>query len=153
MAGRAAATILSTLALREVGVDRIFAKVASVQAAEAMKRFDIDELIFPEREAAERLASRLASTTVLDRVRLGEGYSIQEMAIPDAWIGKSLRELALPMEKGVQVVALHDLLTGSWAVVPDPNALLKESDVAIVAGDDDTLRRLTRDAERGRPRP
>ena len=143
-----AATILSTLALREVGVDRIFAKVASVQA---MKRFDIDELIFPEREAAERLASRLTSTTVLDRVRLGEGYSIQEMAIPDAWIGKSLRELGLPIEKGVQVVALHDLLTGSWTVVPDPNAPLKESDVAIVPGDDDTLRRLTHDAEQGRP--
>ena len=38
-------------------------------------------------------------------------------------------------------------------VVPDPNAPLKESDVAIVAGDDDTMRRLTRDAERGRPHP
>lgn len=138
-----AATILATLALREVGVRQIYAKVASVRAAEAMKRFDVEELIFPEREAAERLAQRLASTTVLDYIRIGHGYSVQEMAIPDAWIGKTLRGLALPTKHGIQVVALHDVLTDEWSVVPNPDAPLKESDVAVLAGSDAMLKKLT----------
>lgn len=147
-----AASILAAMALRDVGVGRIYAKVSSVRAARAMERFEIDELIFPEREAAERMARRLASTTVLDYVQLGEGYSIQEMAIPDDWLGRSLRELALPQEHGVQVVALYDVLQGRWEVVPDPDRPLSESNIAILAGDDATLARLTKRVERGNDR-
>jgi trk system potassium uptake protein len=142
-----AATILATLALREVGVGTIYAKVSSARAAQAIERFDIAGTIFPEREAAERMARRLSSTTILDYISLGDHYSIQEMAIPDSWIGRSLRELALPRKHGVQVVALFDVLTDAWQVVPDPDAPLKESDVAIVAGEDETLKRLTREAD------
>lgn len=145
-----AATILATLALRELGVTTIYAKVSSARAAQAIERFDIAGTIFPEREAAERMARRLSSTTILDYISLGDHYSIQEMAIPDAWIGRSLRDLALPRERGVQVVALYDVLTDVWNVVPDPDAPLKESDVAIVAGDDSTLKKLTQEAERPR---
>jgi trk system potassium uptake protein TrkA len=145
-----AATILATLALREVGVATIYAKVSSARAAQAIERFDIAGTIFPERESAERMARRLSSTTILDYISLGEHYSIQEMAIPDSWIGRSLRDLQLPREHGVQVVALYDVLTDVWTVVPDPDAPLKESDVAIVAGDDQTLKRLTREADRPR---
>lgn len=148
-----AASILSAMALREVGVQHLYAKVSSVRAARAMERFDVDELIFPERESAERLARRLASTAVLDYVKLGEGYSIQEMAIPDAWLGKSLRELALPSRHGVQIVALYDVLADEWNVVPDADAPLTESDIAIVAGADETLARMTKGIEgRGKRR-
>jgi trk system potassium uptake protein TrkA len=145
-----AATILATLALKELGVATIWAKVSSTRAAQAIERFDITGTIFPEREAAERMARRVSSTTVLDYIQFGGHYSIQEMAIPDAWIGRSLRELALPRERGVQLVALYDVLTDHWQVAPDPDAPLKESDVAIIAGSDDVLHQLTREVERGR---
>jgi trk system potassium uptake protein TrkA len=142
-----AASILSILALKEVGVERIIAKVSSPRAASALARFDVDEMIFPEREAAERLARRIASTTVLDYVRLGGDHAIQEMAIPDAWIGRTLRELALPTRRSVQVVALYDALQDRWDVVPDPDAPLTESQIAIVAAHEDVLARLTREVD------
>lgn len=144
-----AAMILSIMALKEVGVGDIYVKVFNRRAAEAVERFDVREMIFPEQEVAYRLARRLASTTVLDYVPLGGDYSIQEMAIPDAWIGKTLQELSLPMSKGVQVVALYDVLTDRWRVVPDPATPLKESDIAIVAGPDRILAEVARDPERG----
>lgn len=142
-----AASIMSVMALKEIGVEDIYAKVPSLRAARALERFDIREMIFPEREAARRLARRLQSTTILDYISLGENYSIQEMAVPDAWLGKTLRELALPREHGVQVVALFDVLTDRWKVVPDPDEPLTESDVAVLAGKDETLARLTRIVE------
>lgn len=142
-----AATILATMALRELGVRHIYAKAASPRAARAMERFQVTETIFPEREAAERLARRLASTTILDYVRLGQDYSLQEMAIPDAWIGRTLRELSLPSTRQIQVVALYDTLQNRWDVVPDPDKPLKDSDIAVVAGADETLKELTLDVE------
>lgn len=143
-----AATILGIQALTELGISEIYAKTSSPRAARAIERFDVVETIFPEREVAERLARRMASSTVLDYIRLGMEYSIQEMAIPDAWLGKTLRELALPTTHEVQIVALYDVLNDRWNVVPDPDHPLTESDVAIVAGHDETLARLTREVEK-----
>jgi len=143
-----AAAILSILALRGTGVQNIYAKVPSSRAAEALERFDLVDMVFPEREAAERLVRRLASSTVLDHIPIGTDYAIQEIAIPDPWIGKSLLELALPRTHGIQIVALFDVLQGNWNVVPGPGEVLKESDVALVAGKTEVLDKLLK--RRGR---
>jgi trk system potassium uptake protein TrkA len=137
-----ATSILATLALRDLGVKEIYVKVGSTEAARALEAFDVRETIFPEREVADRLAHRIVSKSVLEYVPLGPGFSIQEVAIPDGWLGKSLRELALPATYGIQVVALQDVLTGSVEVVADPDRKLRESDVAIVAGKDETIRAM-----------
>ena len=134
-----ATSILATLALRDLGVKDIYVKVGSPEAARALEVFDVRETIFPEREVADRLAHRITTKSVLDYVPLVPGYSIQELAIPDGWLGKTLRELALPAAHGIQVVALHDVLSGAFEVVPDPDRRLRESDVAIVAGKDEAI--------------
>jgi trk system potassium uptake protein TrkA len=134
-----ATSILATLALRDMGVRDIYVKVTSPEAARALDAFQVRETIFPEREVAHRLAHRIASQTVLDYLPLSEGYSIQEIAIPDEWLGKSLRELALPQRYGIQVVAIYDVLTDTMQVVPDAEKPLKDSDVAIVAGRDERV--------------
>jgi len=144
-----ATTILATLALRDLGVREIYVKVASPEAARALEAFGVRETIFPEREVADRLAHRITSKSVLDYIPLAPGFSIQELAIPDGWLGRSLRELALPAAHGIQVVALHDVLTGTFEVVPDPDRPLRESDVAIVAGKDDAIQGVLAHARRG----
>ena len=137
--GDLAASILATQALRDLGVEEIYVKVTSRESARALEAFGVTETIFPEREVAYRLAHRLPSKTVMEYIPLASGYSIQELAIPDDWLGRSLRELALPREHGIQVVALYDVLTDELDVVPDPDERLKESDVAIVVGADERI--------------
>jgi trk system potassium uptake protein TrkA len=128
-----AASILTVLALKELHVPRIVVKVPSPEAVRALERFDV-EVVFPDKEAAERLAYTLASSSVLEYIPLGKTHSIQEIGVPYSWIGKSLRELALPTTEGMQVVALYDALTGNWDPVPSPDRVITDSDVAIVAG-------------------
>jgi trk system potassium uptake protein TrkA len=144
-----ATSILATLALRDLGVKEIYVKIGSPEAARALEAFGVRETIFPEREVADRLAHRITSKSVLEYIPLAPGFSIQELAIPDGWLGRSLRELALPAAHGIQVVALHDVLTGTFEVVPDPDRPLRESDVAIVAGKDDDIRSVLAHARRG----
>ncbi len=140
--GDLAASILATQALRDLEVEEIYVKVTSQEAARALDAFGVTETIFPEREVAERLAHRLPSKTVMAYIPLAQGHSIQELAIPDDWLGRSLRDLALPRDRGIQVVALYDVLTGDLDVVPDPDQPLKESDVAIVVGADEEIAAL-----------
>jgi trk system potassium uptake protein TrkA len=147
--GDLATSILATLVLRDLGVKDIYVKVTSPEAARAVEAFGVRETIFPEREVADRLAHRLTSKSVLEYIPLAPGFSIQELAIPDGWLGKSLRELALPVAHGIQVVALQDVLTGSVEVVPDPDRPLRDSDVAIVAGKDESIQGVLARARRG----
>ena len=136
------ASILATLALKDLRVQAIYVKVVSRDHARVMEKLGVTETIFPERESAIRLGTRVSSRAVIDYVRLGEGFSIQEMAVPDSWMGQSLRTLRLPKRYGVSVVALHDVLMDTIVPVPDPDAPLKESDTLLIAGRDDALERL-----------
>ena len=136
------ASILATLALKDLRVQAIYVKVVSRDHARVMEKLGVTETIFPERESAIRLGTRVSSRAVIDYVRLGEGFSIQEMAVPDSWMGQSLRALRLPKRYGVSVVALHDVLMDIIVPVPDPDAPLKDSDTLLIAGRDDALERL-----------
>ena len=137
------ASILATMALRDLEVDEIYVKVISADHARVMEKMGVTETIFPERESAIRLATRISSKSIINFVRLGVGFSIQEMAVPDDWVGKSLRELRLPERHRIAVVAVHDMLMGEMIAVPKADAPLKDSDTLIVAGKDADLARAT----------
>jgi trk system potassium uptake protein TrkA len=135
------ASILATMALKDLGVKEIYVKVISLDHARVMEKIGVTETIFPERESANRLATRITSRAVLNYVRLGTSFSVQEMAVPESWIGRTLRELSLPRQHGINVVALHDVLNDQMIPTPDPDARLKDSDTLLVAGKDEDLAR------------
>lgn len=138
------ASILSTLALRDLGVREVYVKVISLDHARVMEKIGVTETVFPERESALRLGTRISSRAILNYIRLGAGFSIQEMAVPDSWTGQSLRELQLPRRFSISVVAVHDVLTDTIVSVPDPDAPLKESDTLLIAGRDTDLEQAAR---------
>ena len=135
------ASILSTVALRDAGVSDLYVKVISVDHARVMERIGVTETIFPERESALALGKRVSGKALLNYVRLGAGFSVQEMGVPEAWNHRKLSDLDLRRRHGVLVIALHDMLTDQ-IVLPDPEAVLKESDTLLVAGRDEDLARL-----------
>lgn len=135
-------SVLATLALKDLGVDEIYVKIGSLEAARVLEAVGATDTIFPEREAAFRVAQSITSKAVLDYLPLAKGYSMQEIAIPDAWLGKSLRELALPAKHGINVVALYDVIADELNPVPGPDQRLKDSDLAIVVGKDEVIAKL-----------
>ena len=138
------ASILSVLALRDLGVRNIYCKVVSVDHARVMDRQGCTETVFPERDSAIALGRRLSASGLLNYVRLGPGFSIQEMGVPDEWQGRGLRELDLRQRYRVQVLAVHDMLRDEMLPVPDPDRPLTESDTLVVAGAEGDLARLAR---------
>ncbi|MBW3571678.1 MAG: TrkA family potassium uptake protein [Gemmatimonadetes bacterium] len=138
------ASILAAMALRDLGVQEIYAKVISLDHARVMSKMGVTETVFPERESALRLATRMSHRGILNYVRLGTDFSIQEMAVPQNWIGRSLLELQLPRRYGISVVAVHDMLRDEIVPVSDPRRSLTESDALLVAGKDADLQKAAR---------
>lgn len=136
------ACVLATMALIDAGVSEVVVKTVSLEHARIMKRLGATDTVFPEHDSAMDLAAKLADTAVLNYMRLGGGFSIQEMVVPDAWEGRTLRDLGLPVNYRISVVGVHDVLTDRMSVPPDPDVVLKESDTLIVAGTRENLHRV-----------
>jgi trk system potassium uptake protein TrkA len=139
-----ASSILATMALHDLNVKDIFVKVVSSDHARVMRRIGVTDVVFPERDTALALSTRISGTTLLNYVRLGTGFSIQEMGVPASWHGKSIRELELRQHYDITVVALHDVLTDKITATPDPDYLLRDSDTLLVAGDDNALQKAAK---------
>ena len=135
------ASILATMALRDLAVKEIYVKVISRDHARVMEKIGVTETIFPERESAIRLGTRIASKGILNYIRVGTSYSIQEMAVPESWIGRSLRSLELPRKHRISVIAVHDVLQDQMNP-PEADVPLKDSDTLLVAGKDEDLAKV-----------
>ena len=133
---------LVALHLKEAGVRRIVTKAGSTDHAKLLELIGVDEIVFPEREAAERLAHRLASANVLDHLPLGDDHAIHEIAPPQSFAGRTLEELELRKRFGIQVLGIRDVLAQEVSLNPDPGFRIKESDVLIVLGHNRDLDRL-----------
>lgn len=139
------ASILAVMALRDLEVKEIYVKVVSLVHARVLNQLGVTETVFPERESGTALALRLGGgDAVLNYVRLGRGFSLQEIAVPKEWIGKTLRELSLPARYKVVIVAMHDFLRDEIIPAPDPDKPLKDSDTLLLAGAAEQLGKLSR---------
>ncbi len=133
------ASILTTMAVHDLGIRDVYVKVISRDHARVMERLKVTETIFPERESALSLGKRISGAGLLNYVNLGTGFSIQEMGVPESWTGKTLRELELRQRFGITVVAIHDILTDKMAASSNPDVRLRDSDTLLVAGSDEDL--------------
>ncbi|QGJ72269.1 Trk system potassium uptake protein TrkA [Planctomycetales bacterium 10988] len=138
------ASILATMALLDLGIKEIYTKVVSGEHSRVMKRMGVSETIFPERDTALSLATRLSGSSLLNYVKLGEDFSIQEMGVPVGWCGKTIRELQLRQKYDMNIVALHDRITDEIIPSPKPDHCLKDSDSLLVAGKDDSLAKVAK---------
>jgi len=133
------ASILATMALTDLGIEDVYAKVISHNHARVMVRLGVTETVFPERESGFNLASRISEKGVLNYVRMARNLSVQELVVPDRWRGHTLRDLEVRAQFGVSVVGIHDTVTGDMIVPPDPDETLESTDTLLLAGTDEAL--------------
>lgn len=135
-------SVLVTLYLRELGVKEIVAKAISEDHGKILDRIGATQIIFPERDMAQRVAYILRRSSLLDYVSLGDRYSIVEMAPPNPWLGKHLAELDVRKKYDVQIIMIKDVLHDRTLLIPGGDYVLKDSDVLVVVGRTDDLQNI-----------
>ena len=135
-------SILTTLHLKEMGVANIVAKAISLDHEKILKRVGASQVVYPERDAAQRLAHSLADPNLLDYLPIGDEFSVIELAATLALVGKSLAQLELRKNYNVNVIAVRELVPERTRLVLEPDFVIKDSDVLVVAGRSDDLERL-----------
>ena len=77
--------------------------------AKFLLRNGADEVIYPDRDMAERVAKKYSANHVLDYVALNDDYSIYEINPPEGWVGKSIMENNVRQKYNVNIVTVKVL--------------------------------------------
>ena len=136
------ASTLLTLYLKEMKVKEIIVKVPNEDYKRILLKVGASEAIIPEREMANKVARSIISPNVLEYLPISEDYTIVELAPPTAFIGKSLAALDLRKKYNLQVIAIRDVLTNKMQLVPRASAIIKDSDVLVIIGREEDIRKI-----------
>ncbi len=136
------ASILTVLHLHEIGAERIVAKALTEDHAKILEAVGATEVIYPEKDMAIKTAMKLSCPNVLEYLPLISGFGIQEIAPPEKFIGKTLRELDLRNKYGIQVIAIKELIPEETTFVPKADFILKDSDILVIMGEEKQLEKI-----------
>ncbi len=134
------ASIMSTILAKELGVPYVLAKAQNEIHKRVLEKVGADKVIFPEREIGVRIANNLTSENFIDYIELSIDHSIIEIEVIDEWMGKTLKELNMRANYGINVMAIRK---GEKIVItPGADFVLKPSDVLVVIGSNEDLRKI-----------
>jgi len=140
-------SILITNHLHKLGVPNIVVEAVNTEHGEILEIVGATKVVFPEQEAAERLAGMLVGRGSLDFFAVAEDFSLIEVPIPESWAGETVAGLNLRQNKGVNVVAVRQptLDNGKelWRF-PDPGTAFKPGEIVLLAGKTQDLERAIR---------
>ena len=139
------ASVLTTLYLSESEVKHILVKGISEEHESILLAVGAHQVVFPENYMAKRLASSLAAPNIIDHIPLTEGYSIIELVTPGAFHHKSLLELNLRREYGVELLAIKRAdpdRDPDVVVVPGAGEVIEPDDKLIILGAEKDVEQL-----------
>ena len=121
-----------TSLVKELGARYVVSKANRDIHAKFLLRNGADEVIYPDRDIAERLAVKHSANHVFDYVELAEGYSIFEIPPMTAWVGKSIQDLAVRTKYHVSILGIKS--GGHLQILPRADRKLEADDHLMVVG-------------------
>ena len=91
--------------LKECGAPLVVARATRDVHAKFLLRNGADDVIYPEKQMGSWAAVRYTADHIFDYVKLTPEYSIFETAVPAAWVGKTVVELAVRQKYRINILA------------------------------------------------
>ncbi|MDZ5470616.1 TrkA family potassium uptake protein [Bacillus sp. 31A1R] len=134
------ASILTTLILKELGVNNITVKAQNDYHEKVLRKIGADHVVHPERDMGKRIAHNIVSNNVLDYLELSDEHSIVEIVANDRLAGHTIIDLDIRAKYGINIVAIK---RGKDIIVsPQANEMIYEADILIVIGADGDISRF-----------
>ena len=134
------ASLEITLNLKEAGAKYVISKASRDIQAKFLLRNGADEVIYPEKDMAERLAYKITGNTMY-YFSLNDEYSVFEIATPKDWEGETIMSLNIRKKYGLNVLAIKN----NEEILPSPTAeyCFKENDHIVVLGKREDMIKVT----------
>lgn len=132
-------SLVTTHLLKEKGASLVLSRAYSDTHAKFLLRNGADEVAYPERETARRVAVKYGSDHVFDYIEMSPDYAVYEIATPAAWIGKTLLQMDVRNLFNVTIIGVKKKTDFS---IPQSNYEFNREDTLVVIGHNNDIRVL-----------
>ena len=98
------------------------------------------EVVYPEKDMAERLANRLIASQVIDVIQLSEKINISKVMLPDRLEGKTVVDINMRKKFNVNIIAIEN--NGEVMQVVNPEYVFRNGDILYLSGSSEGLNKF-----------
>lgn len=132
-------SVLVAANLVDLGIPQIWAKAISASHGKILERIGVNHVIYPEREAGERVA-HLVNGSMLDFIQFADDFVLAKMYPPRSIQGVSLAESGVRTHHHVTVVGVKP--PGKPFTYATPETIVTSHDLVIVSGTNSDVERF-----------
>ncbi|OUV15920.1 MAG: potassium transporter [Cellulomonadaceae bacterium TMED98] len=133
------ASVLITTHLVDLKIPQIWAKAISEAHGKILTRIGAHRVIYPEREAGERVA-HLVSGRMIDFIRFDDDFALVKMYPPKPIRGKTLTESGVRTKYNITVVGVKS--PGKPFTYATEKTVVTNHDLIIVSGSNEDIERF-----------
>ena len=123
----------TTSLLKELGASYVVSMAKRDVQEKFLLRNGADEVVYPEKQVAKWAAIRYSADHMLDYVELDDEYSIFEVEVPLAWIGKTVGQIDIRKKYNINIMAFRQ--NGKLDASVSPDTLLTDQITLLVLGE------------------
>ena len=129
--GRHFQTSLETTSLlSELGAKKVISRATNDVQMKFLLRNGADEVVYPEKQMAYRIATKYASDNILDLFHLEKDYFIYEL--PKDWYGKTIVQIDIRKKYNINLLTIK---RHGEVLIPSASTVIQPADVAFVLGE------------------
>lgn len=122
-----------TSLVKELGGKHVVSKANRDIHAKFLLRNGADEVVYPDRDIAEKIAVRYSANHVFDYIELTDEYSIYEIPALPEWVDKSLKELDIRNRYHISILGAKS--NGKARLMPPADYVIRAEEHLMVIGE------------------
>ena len=130
----------TTALLKDLGAKFVLARESREFHAKFLLRNGADDVIYTEKETAERLAVKYGSDNIFNYIELNDEYSIYEIAVPSSWLNKSILKVNVRSKYGISILATKQ--GNNIYPLPKPEHVFTDSESLMILGKNEDVSRF-----------
>ena len=123
----------TTSLLKELGAKKVISRAERDGQAKFLLRNGADEIVYPEKQLASWMAIKYSADHILDYIEIDNEHAIFEVSVPKEWIGKTIGEIDIRKQYGINILGIKD--GNKLSVDVTPSQILNSELSLLVIGD------------------
>lgn len=136
------ASILTVMALKELGIETVVAKAITVVHGQILSKLGAAKVIYPEMESAKKLVKKIVTNMNYETIDLSITMKLAKMTLPQFWIGTSILSPTFENDYEVKPVAYKH--QGEWHTSFEKDDILEKGDILVVLGNSNKIEALSK---------
>lgn len=129
-----------TCLLKDLGAKKVISKASDEFHAKFLRRNGADEVVFPEKYSAEKLATKYSSNHIFDYIEVSDKIAIYEIPVVDSWVHKTIVELDIRKKFRINILAVKN--GDNVRSLPGADYEFNTNDHLIVLGEQNDVEKI-----------